>query len=201
MQSATDSRGDQVKPKNEGAAAEPSAMGTWGWGLVLATAALVAVAGAFVAGACVARRAAARAPRPAATEAPAASPDLRAVALAKVLIVSLRERGTGVLAQLPRASPEDERHLARVKDKVVEVDGEVRELRYEDGLFVGTIASPRSGLAYFVTPIAVEGIAQRRGRRFRGVPIALGSFASLGPLGEDVAGPSVVVVGAFDEAP
>jgi hypothetical protein len=167
-------------------------MGKLRWGLVFGFALVVATTSSFATGVWIAQRASRASPvaRPAAAR--AAPPDLRAVAMAKLLILSLRRKGAGVLAELPHASPDDEWHIARVKDKVVEVDGEVRELRYEDGLFVGTIASPRSGLAYFVTPIAVEGIAERRGRRFRGVPIA---------LGDDDAAPSVVVVGAFDEGP
>ncbi len=114
--------------------------------------------------------------------------EVREIAIARLLITSLRATGTRSLAMLPQAREDDTDPLA-VLDKVVAVEGIVRDLLYEDGLLIGRIAVAARDDAWFVTPIATEGVAVDRRCIFRGVAI---------PVRDHAAGqPRAILIGAF----
>jgi hypothetical protein len=152
---------------------------------------LVVVTVSFFAGASFARRAAVATTRRPASQEPRPAVDARSVVVAKLLILALRQRGTSVLADLPQATDDDLQHVGTAINKVVQLEGELRDVQFDDGLFFGTIASRETGPAYFVTPIATEGIVNHRNRRFRGVPVPVHA-------GANAATPALIVVGAFD---
>jgi len=149
----------------------------------LAVFVIVAIVAALFAGAALrARTPSARHDAPQAAAPTASSAD---VAVAKLLIVALRRHGAAALDALPQATPDDARAgAAATLDRVSIVEGRLGEVRFSDGLFYGTIATP-DGTRDFVTPIAADGIARNRPCVFRGVTFALDG------------GPSTVIVGAF----
>ena len=160
-------------------------------GLTLGGAFVIGVAvTSCVGGVWLARRATARA-REAVESTAGGTFDPRSVVLAELLLASLREDGAGTLARLPQAAPEEQRaDPLAVHEKVVVVEGTVRDLRFERGLFTGRMRMSSGEDAYFVTPIAVEGMAVDRRCAFRGVPVAIRSSA---PVRE----PRAILVGAF----
>jgi hypothetical protein len=167
------------------------AMRKWRGAAAIALMILAVVLSSFLAGTCFARRVAVTTTTPPKSQGSRPTLNARSIVVARLLILALRQRGTSVLAQLPQASDQDLQHVTTGTDEVVQLEGELRDVQFDDGLFMGTIVSPKTGVTYFVTPIATEGIANHVHRRFRGVPIPIHGE---GPVAES----DVIVVGAFD---